>query len=305
MIMKSLVKGSLCTTVLVLLLASPSWASIWLPEPVFPNAMPYDEYYSYSTSILQQLYPGGFSDYPSNQGSLKDELKIWWGDSESATKAAGDNLNIRGGYDFPDPLSFPNSGSTTEFNTEFLVTWKVSVDLLYDFLQSEFEKSNIPVFAFDINQIGNQPNMLGNGYVAIVNEFEAVVPYAPDAFGLAEWAFDSSPNGEFDEEALVEVPNTRTVEFMGVEYSFDTTGTNDVDFLVYAPTMDLSQFIDQGLFFTLTFQYQLLSDGFEDFFILGYRSDNPPPPPVPEPATVALLGLGMAALAFTSRKLRK
>ncbi|ACU90314.1 PEP-CTERM sorting domain-containing protein [Desulfomicrobium baculatum] len=303
--MKSLVKGSLCTTVLVFLLASPSWASIWLPEPVFPNAMPYDEYYSYSTSILQQLYPGGFSDYPSNQGSLKDELKIWWGDSESADKAAGDNLDIRGGYDFPDPLSFPNAGSTTEFNTDLLITWEVSVDLLYDFLQSEFENSNIPVFAFDINQIGNQPNMLGNGYVAIVDELGAVVPYAPDAFGLAEWAFDSSPNGEFDEEALVEVPNTRTVEFMGVEYSFDTTGTNDVDFLVYAPTMDLSQFIGQGLFFTATFQYQLLSDGFEDFFILGYRSENPPPPPVPEPATVALLGLGMAALAFTGRKLRK
>lgn len=202
-------------------------------------------------------------------------------------------------------MSFPNAGSTTEFNTDLLITWEVSVDLLYDFLQSEFENSNIPVFAFDINQIGNQPNMLGNGYVAIVDELGAVVPYASDAFGLAEWAFDSSPNGEFDEEALVEVPNTRTVEFMGVEYSFDTTGTNDVDFLVYAPTMDLAQFIGQGLFFTATFQYQLLSDGFEDFFILGYRSDNPPPPPVPEPATVALLGLGMAALAFTSRKLRK
>jgi hypothetical protein len=92
---------------------------------------------------------------------------------------------------------------------------------------------------------------------------------------------------------------------MGVEYSFDTTGTNDVDFLVYAPTMDLSQFVGQGLFFTATFQYQLLSDGFEDFFILGYRSDNPPPPPVPEPATVALLGFGMIALAFAGRKLRK
>ncbi|UTF50686.1 PEP-CTERM sorting domain-containing protein [Desulfomicrobium sp. ZS1] len=302
--MKSRIKSSLCAAVLMCFLVSPSWASIWLPEPVFPNAIPYDEYYSYSTSILKQLYPG-YSVYPSNQGSLKDELKIWWGDSESAEKAAGDNLEIRGGYDFPDPLSFPNSGSTTEFNTDLLITWKVSVDLLYDFLQSEFENSNIPVFAFDINQIGGQPNMLGNGYVAIVDEFDDVAPYESDDFGLAEWAFDSSINGEFDEEALVEVPNTRTVEFMGVEYSFDTTGTNNVDFLVYAPTMDLAQFIDQGLFFTATFQYQLLSDGFEDFFILGYRSDNPPPPPVPEPATVALLGLGMVALAFTSRKLRK
>lgn len=303
--MKSLVRGSLCTTVLVLFLASPSWASIWLPEPVFPNALQYDEFYSYSTSILKQLYPGAYTVYPSNQGSLKDELKIWWGDSESAEKAAGDNLNIRGGYDFPDPLSFPNSGSTTEFNTDLSISWVVSVDLLYDFLQSEFDGSNIPVFAFDINQKGNQPNMLGNGYVAIVDGVGNVAPYASDAFGIAEWSFDNINNGEFDEDALVEVPNTRTVEFMGVEYSFDTTGTNDVDFLVYAPTMDLSQFIGQGLFFIATFQYRLLSDGFEDFFILGYRSDNPPPPPVPEPATVALLGLGMAALAFTSRKLRK
>jgi len=48
-----------------------------------------------------------------------------------------------------------------------------------------------------------------------------------------------------------------------------------------------------------------LSDGFEDFFIPGYRSDNPPPSPEPEPVTVALLGLGMVALTFTRRKLRK
>jgi hypothetical protein len=303
--MKSFFKGSLCTTVLVLFLASPSWASIWLPDPVFPNAIQYDEYYSYSTSILKQLYPA-YSIYPSNQGSLKDELKIWWGDSESAAKAAGDNLNIRGGYDFPDPLAFPNDGSTTEFNTDLSISWVVSVDLLYDFLQSEFEGSNIPVFAFDVNQQGNQPNMLGNGYVTIVDGLGAVVPYAADAFGIAEWAFDDLNNGQFDEAELVEVPNTKTVDFMGETYSFDTTGTNNVDFLVYAPTMDLSQFIGQGLFFTATFQYQLLSNGFEDFFILGYRSDSPPPPPVvPEPATVALLGLGMVALAFTGRKLRK
>ena len=302
--MKSLVKGSLCTTVLVFFLASSGWASIWLPDPTFPNAMPYDEYYSYSTSILQQLYPN-YAGYPSNQGSLKDELKIWWGDSESANKAAGDNLDIRGGYDFPDPLSFPNAGSTTEFNTDLLVSWVVPVDLLYAYLQSEFDNSNIPVFAFDINQVGNQDNMLGNGYVAIVDSEGVIAGSESDAFGLAEWAFDSAPNGVFDEEALVEVPNTRTVEFMGVEYSFDTTGTNDVDFLVYAPTMDLSLFTGKGLFFTATFQYQKLSDGFEDFFILGYRSDTPPPPPVPEPATVGLLGLGIMALAFTSRKLRK
>ena len=302
--MKSLVKGSLCTTVLVILLASPSWASIWLPEPVLPNAIRYDEYYSYSTSILKQLYPG-YTIYPSNQGSLKDELKIWWGDSESAEKAAGDNVNIRGGYSFPDPLAFPNDGSTTEFNIDLSLSWVVSVDLLYDFLQNEFDESNIPVFAFDINQEGNQINMYGNGYVAITDESGAIVSYDADAFGLAEWAFDDLTNGQFDEKKLVEVPNTKTVEFMGTEYSFDTTGTNNVDFLVYAPTMDLSQFIGQGLFFTATFQYQLLSDGFEDFFILGYRSDNPPPPPVPEPATVALLGFGMVALAFAGRKLRK
>lgn len=302
--MRSIVKSSMGTAVLVFFLASSGWASIFLPEPTFPNAVQYDEYYSYSTSILEQIYPF-YTGYPSNQGALKDELKIWWGDSESAEKAAGDNLDIRGGYDFPDPLSFPNSGSTTEFNTDLLVSWEVSVDLLYDFLQSEFEGSNIPVFAFDINQVGNQPNMLGNGYVTITDAAGTVVPYAPDAFNLAEWAFDDLTNGKFDEEALVEVPNTRTVEFGGVEYSFDTTGTNDVDFLVYAPTMDLSQFIGQGLFFNVTFQYQLLSNGFEDFFILGYRSDSPPPAPVPEPATVALLGLGIMALAFTSRKLRK
>jgi hypothetical protein len=302
--MKSLVKGSICTAVLVFFLASSGWASIFLPEPVFPNAMPYDEYFSYSTSILEQLYPY-YTGYPSNQGSLKEELKIWWGDSESAAKASGDNLDIRGGYNFPDPLAFPNSGSTTEFNTDLSLSWVVSVDLLYEYLQTQFDNSNIPVFAFDINQVGNQPNMLGNGYVTIVDAEGNVVPYSEDPYNQAEWAFDSNPNGQFDEEALVEVPNTRTVIFDGVEYSFDTTGTNDVDFLVYAPTMDLSLFTGQGLFFTITFQYQQLTDGFEDFFILGYRSDSPPPPPVPEPATMALLGLGIMALAYTNRKLRK
>jgi hypothetical protein len=179
--MKSLVKGSICTAVLVFFLASSGWASIFLPEPVFPNAMPYDEYFSYSTSILEQLYPY-YTGYPSNQGSLKEELKIWWGDSESAAKASGDNLNIRGGYDFPDPLAFPNSGSTTEFNTDLSLSWVVSVDLLYDYLQTQFDNSNIPVFAFDINQVGNQPNMLGNGYVTIVDAEGNVVPYSEDPY---------------------------------------------------------------------------------------------------------------------------
>lgn len=68
--MRTLIKKMTLTIGVVLFWAAQSWATpTILPDPVFPNAIRYDDFYSYSAKILTELGYAGY-DVATGTGGL-------------------------------------------------------------------------------------------------------------------------------------------------------------------------------------------------------------------------------------------
>ncbi|MFZ5427893.1 MAG: PEP-CTERM sorting domain-containing protein [Thermodesulfobacteriota bacterium] len=279
-------------------LALPAVAApVILPPAVFPYAVQYDDFFSYSAKLLDAWGLPGY-DVTTGTGGL--DVLIYTG-------AGGQNNLDTGaapGFDFPDPLDAPGGGTSTFSGVwgptnDPVGTGPILVNTLLNYLQATFgPQVNIPVFNFDMNQTGSSAELDVVGEVRIRDAGNAVI---------ASWAFDNLTNGVFDPTEWVLSPASITATNPMPPFNTVTvdnnTGSGKLDFIVYAPTMNLSLYNAAGNTIEFDFRMQRLNNGPEELFLTG--SFQPSPPSVPEPGTMALMGIGALGAAFMRRRNRK
>lgn len=276
--MRTFVKSFLGTACMVFCLALPSWAVTVLPDPVFPNAVQYDDFYSYSAKILTELGYEGY-DVATGTGGL-DLILLTGAGGFPNDNLPGDDFDDV----FPGPVDYVNPATSG--------TWSTSLDLLTDYMEFAFGPGiTIPVFTFDLNQTGSTAQMFVTAKVSILDGDTEI----------ASWAFDNLTNGVYDPDDEIFVPDTITIEYpAGTFITVDNNlGSGKMDFLVVAPTMDLMDYYGNGYTFNASFSFTGLNNGFEEIFLTGAFTPNQQV--VPEPTTMVLLGLGITALAFIRR----
>src|SRR3989338_6944869 len=266
------IKKGFTIAIAFILLQFPAMTSAFavvLPDPNqivdgLPIYQAYDEFISHSTQLLTQFGFSGFNG-PAGVGGLDVVL---------LTNAVGiDNDPVNGGFTFEDPAPSSTGGTST-----FSGTW------------GQGDGANIPVFTFDLAEPGNAATR----DLKIVANFQVWNPNTNSE--VASWSLDGVNNGIFDPTAFITVQGE--IQLTGASttvYQANNTGSGAYDFLVYAPTMDLSAYTGQGYEFHIFSEMKDLNGSKEESFLSGtFTTPTPPDPAVPEPSTIALMMMGLA-----------
>lgn len=286
-------------SIFVFVVASLSMAAVTpLPDPtgsfpdqagnLWPISSQHDDFFSYSADLLTQL---GYEGFDGSVGTGGLDFLIYTG-------AVGQsNASVAGGP-FPDPLNAPTGVGEDTFSGTYS---PVAVDSVLKFLHSFDSNVNIPVFNFDMNQTGSNPTILMNGQVRIWDPVTKSV--------VAFWAFDNVENDAFDADSMVTAFGKMDVGVCFDKknnpvacYELDNNkGSGQLDFIAFAPTMDLSLYGGKGYQFLADFNLAGANNGHEELFMTGAFA---PSNVVPEPASMLLLGTGLLGL-FGIRKREK
>ena len=304
-----------------------------LPDPETPLMDPggtillgklsseHDDFVSYSAVLLDELGYDGF-DIPVGTGGLDLLLatgvnplqndKVQGGDGDSSTF-----------FEFPPSIETPNANQAHTLSGSWgsSVPKKhggeyayASVDKVLDFLHTFGDDINIPVFSFDMNEEKNSLNE--DLYIAgLVSIWDMTVTSAP--VFQSKWAFDNGtdideydwvvsptnpdPYGNYDGWVLSDghiVIGDPADPFYDIE---NNRGGGDLDFVAYAPSMDLRPYDDPKYMMLVDLRMKGLEAGFEEVFMTGRY--YPETTTIPEPATMMLFGTGLLG-AFFRRKRR-
>lgn len=301
----------LAVIALLAMFFTPSAWALVLPDPIYPYAIQYDDFYSYSGAVLKNLYDRGYleDNYYVSTGTGTLDLVLY----------SGPSVNNDSPF---DPSISENKISTANTNKGGYGTdiWQADVDDLLTWLDGQ-----LPVFLYDLNQTGNNNGVYVSAYFWISYEDgttyrdmngDAIKSWwSLDIFNNGELDTFDSITGDFNENYAAFAPNTITYEYPAGNFTTLTganVGGGHGDFIVYADTMDLTPFADSGLIFN--FQPFFGNSTQPDGSAVGQLNNGPeevylskrltPPTIVPEPSTLLLLGAGFLGLGAFAR-LRK
>jgi hypothetical protein len=273
-----------------------------------PVAIQYDDAYSYSTRVLDYLYPTDGWLGTAGTGTL---------DVIVTTRSSGQS-NSGGAlapYDIPDPITNPNTDP-------ILDTWGGGATTSTQMLVSDLDAylfdtfgGHTPVFTFDQNETGGNPDLLASAKVEIIDPVTGVVH---------TWSFDFSTqagDGVYDIGSPVTAPGTICIPDIRTAVDSDTVcfsnnvGSGKFDYILYVPTMDLSNPLwnDADNLFKVTWNFINVDDGGEEITLTGRLTpgsicetspDLPQCQTIPEPDSLLLLGLGLIALVGVSTRTR-
>ena len=250
-----------------------------------PVAIQYNDFYSYSGSLLNQW---GFLSQANYTGQGTGTLDLIVG-----TGAGGQNnqgIGPDGSYNFEDPMPFPGGGAndfTGNWGLGTQANGPVLVDNLLAYLDAINPGATIPTFIFDHNQTGGNPDLFVQAEVFIYD------PVTGER--VARWIFDDGNGGP-----VLSPGDVQVVGELGEVYEADANkGSGKLDYIVFAPTMDLGLFSGAGYLFGIDFFMDDLNNGFEELYLSGRFSTTATEVPLPGP--VWLIGLGLVMLGAFRR----
>lgn len=306
--MKMKVSAVFIVAMVLHLSAWSSWSAVYLPPSGYPLSKTYEDFESYSVTVLDELntgdygYPAGmFDDFLGSTGTGQLEVLATTGSHGSGNT---DN-SVYGDFD----------DAVVNESPSFHGNWSAYLDDVLSFLRED--GAFMPVFVFDLSEGGKEKDLYVTARVYLTvngtssevgNDWVFDNGYSPD-FESGYIGYDPV-SGEYimDTGEMVHVPSEIEVDVDNngefnplIDFAVaNSKGGGHGDFFVYAPSMDLWQYEGQNYRFNLEFNLAGTSSEGEEIFLT--RAFQPSPTPVPEPSSMLFFGVGFTIFAFIARK---
>lgn len=270
-----------------------------------PLSTQYDDGYSYSVKVLDYFYPDAGWDAAAGTGVLG--LIV-------TTRSGGADNSDYAGYNIPDPTINGNGNHVEQIvdywgvpGTTGSSTYMYVTDLAR-WLSDSFNGSTVPIFTFDQNETGSEPDLQ---VVAKVEIFASTTDADAGINALHTWSFDNTTqpdDGTYDPASLVNAPGTLCIPDVldksqppgtADQVCFNNNaGSGAFDGIVYVPTMNLADWDEVGYIFKMSWIFENVDNGGEEITITGAFA----PRQVPEPGVLSLLGLGLLGMGMLRRR---
>lgn len=261
-----------------------------------PYSLAFDDFYTYPIYLLNKYFPtAGWND-AAGTGTL---------DVIVTTRSSGQSNSggALASYGIPDPITNPNVSPVIDrWGNGGSRETTMLVDDLYQYLFDTFQGSS-PYFTFDQNETGGNPDLRLTALVQIIDPTDDSV--------VAHWSLDNLTNGLSDPTAYVTaagqlcVPDGVTLTANTTDCFSNNLGSGKFDYVIYAPTFNLADYIGNGYIFEGSWDFQDVDDGGEEITITGRFSTDyiqvPAPGTLPLiSCAIILFGLAQAGISLRS-----